>query len=151
MLAVLKEWTCSRFRPGVSMAGISFLLAHYPSLDKTTKFQIRSLPLQSGHETPPRRHARVHGMVSDDPARPWALFHLQISASKIKPLFSQWEILDSFDSANECAEARDRRWKLSDKYPQPTLLAPKTTPQINAAKYAFASCIATDDPRLKGK
>ena len=65
--------------------------------------------------------------------------------------FSQWEILDSFDAAKDCAQARGLTWKRGEKYPVPTVITPKTLEQLSAGRDNFATCVATDDPRLKGK
>ena len=64
---------------------------------------------------------------------------------------SKWEISDSFDSANDCADQRMRSQSAASKYPDSMLRAPKTSHQLTVARFMFATCIATDDPRLKEK
>jgi hypothetical protein len=63
---------------------------------------------------------------------------------------SQWEILDSFDSADDCSDAQMRHSRLCLKYSQSVLRAPKIVDQLTCAREVFGTCIATDDPRLKG-
>jgi hypothetical protein len=81
-----------------------------------------------------------HGSVSDH----------DIVIDRSAPL-SKWEILDSFDSANDCADQRMRHQKRTAKYSDSTLSTPETVHQVTLARILSATCIATDDPRLKEK
>ena len=62
---------------------------------------------------------------------------------------SRWEIHSSFDTANECEEARLQANEMHQS-DRPDL-GPKTRKEMDALRLLYAKCVATDDPRLKGK
>jgi hypothetical protein len=75
--------------------------------------------------------------------------------------FSNWRIVESFDSANECEKVRVRDFTSDEARKAQTVLAPepksegkapepKAEAKVKAVMDAFARavCIATDDPRL---
>jgi hypothetical protein len=75
----------------------------------------------------------------------WYLMIPQRQGSKIDidvPI-ALWPHLDSFDSAAECRNAGlDAQKRVADD--------PQSTP-ARRKQYAMFECIATDDPRLKGR
>lgn len=58
---------------------------------------------------------------------------------------SDWETLDSYDSAQEC------RAELAHQFDDAVKHVQKGDPLIPFSLPEYAKCIASDDPRLKGK
>jgi hypothetical protein len=67
-----------------------------------------------------------------------------------------WDILKTFDSEKQCQDARDKELAVADgsgnNSPIPMLFdTTKSGVRAEAFNATAAQCIATDDPRLKGK
>ncbi len=60
---------------------------------------------------------------------------------------SEWSLTGSFDAANDCKKEIDRRQQWTDKY----AAGNGKNADMLEAEISGAACIATDDPRLKGK
>jgi hypothetical protein len=69
--------------------------------------------------------------------------------------FSEWEIVASFDTAEECRPQRDTYQKIKPwEEPETKNIDPTTQAEAKAVweqQVAKAICIASDDPRLKEK
>jgi len=64
---------------------------------------------------------------------------------------SEWRLFASYDSARACENERLALFKSGEAFSQAQRANPTTNEQSRAAQYIAAECIATDDPRVKGK
>jgi hypothetical protein len=60
---------------------------------------------------------------------------------------SRWDVFGSYDSASNCEDHRLAHWK----HFRPDQISPDARKRLQAMTAFFAKCIATGDPRLKGK
>ena len=106
-----------------------------------------------------RRHAAALALVG------WYLMVPPRDGNSLNALapFSKWEIADSFDSANECRQALKQKRAVAEDMKKERLVEDEQRSQhgdppsanfeliATEAQNRRAVCIATDDPRLKGR
>src|SRR6266851_9111167 len=89
----------------------------------------------------------------------WTQLHDHLFGPSVGPL-SEWKIMAAFDSAEKCEAQRDSDVGAGvfKKYPQdaekgPNIDAPSAERDLREADDLKSRliCVATDDPRLKGK